>query len=213
MPSTRFIIVRHGETEWNIQGIRQGHLDSPLTAKGLAQAQALAARFRPDSYEAVYSSDLGRAYETAKTIARHTGHEVVVDSRLRERNLGIFQGLTSEAIRENYPEEYAIHRNNGPDYVIPSGESFREQVTRNISCLEELAGKHAGESILIVTHGGVLSGLFRYALSIPLEAPRRFIFKNACVNVFNYDQDHWMLETWGDLSHLESTGAIDLSYF
>ena len=213
MSNTRFIIVRHGETEWNIQGIRQGHLDSPLTTKGLAQARALAERFRPDSYEAVYSSDLGRAFETAKTIANRTGHEVFVDSRLRERNLGVFQGLTSEAIRENYPEEYAIHRNNGADYVIPEGESFREQVARNVACLEELARKHVGASLLVVTHGGVLSGLFRYALSIPLDAPRRFIFKNACVNVFSYHEDHWMLETWGDLSHLESTGAIDLSYF
>ncbi|NIT32420.1 MAG: histidine phosphatase family protein, partial [Armatimonadetes bacterium] len=74
----------------------------------------------------------------------------------------------------SYPEEYQLHRTRGPDYVIPEGESARQMVERNMRCLEELAQKHPGQRITVVTHGGVLSGLFRHTFSIPLDAPRRF---------------------------------------
>ena len=213
MEPTYVMVVRHGETEWNTEGRRQGHLDSTLTAKGRAQAEALAQRFTPESCDAIYSSDLGRAYETARTIAEKTGHEVVPDARLRERNLGIFQGLDGDEIRARYPTEYEQHRNGGADHAVPEGESFREQTERNMLCLEELAKRHAGEVIMVVTHGGVLSALFRHTLDISLDAPRRFSFKNASVNLFKFQDGVWGLETWGDITHLQRVGALDLSYF
>ena len=213
MEPTYVMVVRHGETEWNTEGRRQGHLDSTLTAKGRAQAEALAQRFTPESCSAIYSSDLGRAYETARTIAEKTGHEVVPDARLRERNLGIFQGLDGDEIRARYPREYEEHRNGGADHAVPEGESFREQTERNMVCLEELAKRHAGEVIMVVTHGGVLSALFRHTLDISLDAPRRFSFKNASVNLFKFQDGVWGLETWGDITHLQRVGALDLSYF
>ena len=213
MDATYVMVVRHGETEWNTEGRRQGHLDSTLTAKGRAQAEALAQRFSPESCSAIYSSDLGRAFETARTIAEKTGHEVVSDERLRERNLGIFQGLDGEEIRARYPREYEEHRNGGADHAVPEGESFREQTRRNMVCLEELAKRHAGEVIMVVTHGGVLSALFRHTLDISLDAPRRFSFKNASVNTFKFQDGVWGLETWGDITHLQRVGALDLSYF
>ena len=213
MEPTYVMVVRHGETEWNTEGRRQGHLDSTLTAKGRAQAEALAQRFNPESCSAIYSSDLGRAFETARTIAEKTGHEVVADERLRERNLGIFQGLDGDEIRKRYPTEYEEHRNGGADHAVPMGESFRQQTERNMSCLEELAKRHAGEIIMVVTHGGVLSALFRHTLDISLDAPRRFSFKNASVNLFRFQDGTWGLETWGDITHLRRVGALDLSYF
>ncbi len=213
MDATYVIVVRHGETEWNTEGRRQGHLDSTLTPKGRAQAEALAQRFTPGSCSVIYSSDLGRAYETARTIAENTGHEVVPDERLRERNLGIFQGLDGGEIRQRYPAEYEEHRKGGADHAVPSGESFRQQTERNMGCLEELARRHEGEIIMVVTHGGVLSALFRHTLSIPLDAPRRFSFKNASVNLFKFQDGTWGLETWGDITHLRRVGALDLSYF
>ena len=213
MDATYVIVVRHGETHWNIEGRRQGHLDSTLTEKGRAQAEALSQRFTPDSCSAIYSSDLGRAYETARIIAAKTGHEVIADERLRERNLGIFQGLDGNEIRERYPVEYEQHRNGGADHAVPSGESFRDQTRRNMLCLEELTQRHAGETIMAVTHGGVLSALFRHTLAIPLDAPRRFSFKNASINLFKCQDGVWGLETWGDIAHLQQLGALDLSYF
>ena len=209
MEHAQLIVVRHGETEWNLESRRQGFLDSPLTAKGIAQGGALAQRLANDGFTSLYSSDLGRAYQTAKLISDSTGHAILVDERLRERNLGIFQGLRSDEIQKAYPEEYRQHRTRGPDYVIPRGESARQQVQRNISCLEEIAQKHLGEVIVVVTHGGGLNALFRHTLSIPLEAPRRFEFMNASINVFFYEKGYWMLQTWGDISHLHHIGTID----
>jgi probable phosphoglycerate mutase len=202
MQRTQLIIVRHGQTEWNIAGIRQGHLDSRLTSKGVAQAQALAARLAREKFTALYSSDLGRAVQTAMAVADLTGHEIITDPRLRERHLGVFQGLNANEITEKYPEERRLLRTMGPDYIIPGGESMRQQVERNVSYLNELAHKHAGETIVVVTHGGVVSGFFRHTLAIPLDAPRRFEFVNAGVNIFIHEDDHWMLLTWGDVSHL-----------
>lgn len=209
MKRTQLVAIRHGQTQWNIAGIRQGHLDSPLTETGVAQANALAKRLAHESFSALYSSDLGRAVGTATTIATMTGHEVVTDARLRERHLGIFQGLSGEEIKEKYPEEYRSHRSMGPDYVIPGGESVRQQVQRNVECLTAIAKNHTGETIVAVTHGGVLSGFFRHTLSIPLGAPRRFEFVNAGLNVFIYDSGDWFLQTWGDISHLGAAGTCD----
>jgi probable phosphoglycerate mutase len=178
MIRTQVIIVRHGQTQWNIRKIRQGHLDSELTERGLAQAQALANRLARENFSALYSSDLGRAVHTARVIAAVTGHEIVTDARLRERHLGLFQGLSGDEIKEKHPEEYRLHRTMGPEYVIPGGESVRQQVARNVAFLDELALKHTGEKVVVVTHGGVVSGLFRHTLNIPLEAPLRFEFVN-----------------------------------
>ncbi|SRR5713226_133545 len=203
MQRAQVIVVRHGETTWNMERKFQGHLDSELTAKGISQAQAIAERLVNHSFSALYSSDLGRATQTAQIISAATGRTVVSDPRLRERNLGVFQGLTSEEIKAKYPGEYESYRSRDPDYIVPEGESLHRQVERNIACFEELAQRHCAESIVVVTHGGVLSGLFRHVLSIPLEAPRRFDFPNSSLNVFTYGDGGWTLRTWGDTSHLE----------
>jgi probable phosphoglycerate mutase len=216
MQRTQVIIIRHGETEWNIANVRQGHLDSPLTPEGIAQARALAQRLMRERFRFIYSSDLGRAMQTARIIADATGHQIISDPRLRERHLGIFQGLSSDQIKEKFPEEYKLHRSRGPDYVIPEGESVRQQVARNLAYLNEIAAKHLGECIVVITHGGVLSGLFRHTFSIPFEAPRRFEFTNAGLNTFLYEEGNWFLQTWGDLSHLAngaSNAADDAKLF
>ncbi len=209
MERTQVIIFRHGETEWNLRLIRQGHPDSPLTERGLAQARALAERLTREKFTSLYSSDLGRAVQTAEKIANATGHSVITDPRLRERHLGIFQGLSGDEIRERFPEEYKLHRTVGPTYVIPGGESVEQQAARNIAFLTELGAKHVGETVVVVTHGGVLSGLFRHTFSIPFTAPRRFDFTNAGLNVFNFEDGNWFLQTWGDVSHLAPDGRSD----
>jgi probable phosphoglycerate mutase len=128
---------------------------------------------------------------------------------LRERNLGIFEGLHKEKIKDIHPEEYQLYKTSGPDYVIPKGESARQRFSRITSYLEELAIKHSGETILIVCHGGVLESLFRHALSIPLEVPRNFKLLNGSLNIFYYENERWLLRTWGDVAHLESLRVLD----
>lgn len=202
MKATRFIIVRHGESEWNLAGRFQGHLDSSLTETGTAQSRALAGRLREESFNALYSSDLKRAYQTAGFIARKTGHRILVDRRLRERNLGIFQGLTKEEIQKQFPEEYGLYQNGGADYLIPRGESARQQSQRVVACLEKINRRQRGGTVVVITHGGVLSVFLRHVLGIPLEATRGFKLFNAGLNVFSHRRGRWILENWGDNYHL-----------
>src|ERR1700730_9268316 len=130
MERAQVIIVRHGQTEWNLKGVRQGHLDSPLTDRGVAQAKALGERLAREKFTALYSSDLGRAVQTAQMIAAVTGHVIITDERLRERHLGIFQGLSGDEIRERFPEEHRLHRTVGPIYVIPGREVVQPDAGR-----------------------------------------------------------------------------------
>jgi probable phosphoglycerate mutase len=202
---TRLILVRHGETAWNLSGRHQGHLDSPLTARGQAQARALANRFAQEALDVLYTSDLGRAVATTQVISDRTGKPFRVDPRLRERNLGIFHGLTREEMKLRFPVEFQAYRKN-PDYCIPDGESARARMKENIQCVEELADAHGGLRLLLVVHGGVLSNVLRHVLQIPLEQPRRYSLANGSINTFEIEDGKWRLETWGEVSHL---GGLD----
>jgi len=202
MPATRFILVRHGETEWNLQEREMGQLDSPLTPLGLEQARRLGDRLAQIKIDRLYSSDLPRAARTAAIIAEQTGHAVVFDVRLRERNMGIFQSLTAPEMDARYPKEREAYRTVGFEYVIPNGESARQRVDRTVACLDELAKNHSEQTLLVVTHGGILMGFFEYALGLPFRSGRKFRRPNAAINVFNRDQKGWILETWGDVTHL-----------
>jgi probable phosphoglycerate mutase len=200
---THVIAIRHGETEWNRQGRFQGHLNSALNREGLEQAAALGERLAEERFDLLLSSDLGRALQTANAIAVRTEHEIVVEPRLRERRMGIFQGLTPAEAQARYPEDYARFRSHDPDYVIPEGESLRQLFQRSIACFAELAVRHQGRTLATVTHGGVLAMLYRHAMAMPLEAPRDFTLHNTGVNRFRHRLGAWQLQSWGDIVHLE----------
>ena len=206
MPSpayTDLIAIRHGETEWNSEGRFQGHLNSALNRAGLAQAQALGERLAAERFDLLLSSDLGRALQTAGAIAARTGHEVLIEPRLRERNMGIFQGLTAEQAQARYPEEYARFTSRDPDYAIPGGESMRQLFERSLACFTGLAERHPGLTLASVTHGGVLAMLYRHARAMPLDAPRDFVLHNTGVNRFRHRSGAWELHSWGDITHLD----------
>lgn len=199
---TEVVLIRHGQTRWNLEGRWQGHADSPLTEFGLNQAKALAERLSNMAFSALYSSDLGRARETAGIIARRTGHDILFDARLRERNVGIFQGLTLSEMQERFPEAFEKYRLFDQDAVIPGGESMNQRYAVNIQCINEIAEKHRGQSVVVVTHGGVLNSMFRYVLKLPPEANRRYQIKNTAINAFLWGPNGWVLQTWGDISHV-----------
>lgn len=207
--TTELILLRHGETEWNSVGRLQGHLDSPLSAEGLHQADLLAARLSSVSFHALYSSDLGRALETARRIATRTGHSVLEDRRLRERGLGVFEGFTRDEANQRHPEAFAEYAAGGPDFVVPGGESTSQRLRHALECLAELGARHEGERIVVVTHGGVLSSLFRHCLGIPPGTPRTFSVLNACWNQFDYHEGKFRLVTWGDVHHLRASSRDD----
>jgi probable phosphoglycerate mutase len=200
--STAFIVARHGETFWNLEGRIQGHLDSPLTAAGRAQAQALGARLAGERIDALYSSDLGRARETAAPIAAATGVAPTFAASLRERTYGVFESLTWNEIEARYPGEYARLATRDPAYAVPEGESaiaFRERL---LATFAELAERHRGARVAIVTHGGALGMLYRVATGMALDAPRGYALPNAGINRFAWRDGRLELEAWGDVAHL-----------
>lgn len=204
MSSTELIIIRHGETVWNVEGRKHGQLDSPLTALGVLQSKALAERLTEESFAALYSSDLGRAAATARYISERTAHEIVFDQRLRERNFGVFQGLTDTQVKAQHSLEHDAHDADKINYVIPGGESLIQYSARVVACLEDLAARHAGQSIAVVTHGGVTDSWFRYIFDIPLDATRKAKLWNAGVShIVRNSETGWMLHVWGDVNHLK----------
>jgi 2,3-bisphosphoglycerate-dependent phosphoglycerate mutase len=200
---TSFTVIRHGETEWNLKGLHQGILDSPLTDKGREQACKLAELLQKDSFDMFYSSDLGRAVQTAQIIAASIHLNIVYDQRLRERNLGRLGGQTLNRFQAEDPEGWARYVKRDPDYIVPGGESASQAYARSIACFEEWAHKLPDHNILVVTHGFILEYLLRYTLGIPLDQKIRFSLKNCGINRFSKIGNEWVLDTWGEMGHSE----------
>ena len=202
MNETTLIVIRHGETAWNREKRMQGTTDTQLSDMGREQARALGRRLAGRGFAALYTSDLARARDTARAIAEHTGRDPLMDPRLQERRFGIFEGLTAEEIIARYPEEHARFASRDPDYAVPGGESARSFTRRCIGCLAEIAVRHRGDEVVVVTHGLVLDSLYRAAHGLDHGARRPVPLINASMNVFGYDGSAWRLEQWGDISHL-----------
>ncbi|MBN1605569.1 MAG: histidine phosphatase family protein [Polyangiaceae bacterium] len=181
--TTRLVLLRHGETVWNLARRMQGHLDSELTALGRAQAAALARRLQRLQPQAIYCSDLGRALETAKVIADACGLSTTTDARLRERALGVLEGLTQPEAEAVAAQAWLGFTRGGPDFVVPGGESARQRFDRNLAAMSEIAARHPGACIVVVAHGGTLNTAFRACTGMPLDSPRTFALPNASVNV------------------------------
>lgn len=203
---TELVVIRHGETDWNRQGRMQGQLDVDLNTTGRLQAQALARRFMGEAFAALYSSDLMRAYDTAMLIAAQSRHRIAMDPRLRERHLGVFQGLTKGQAEQEFPDDFGYYVAGDAERPIPRGESKRQRHRRTLEVLGDIARRHSGCRIVVVTHGGVLDSLLRHALRIPLEGPRPFRMPNTAVNTFRVRGGRWKAVEWGDLGHLEGEG-------
>jgi probable phosphoglycerate mutase len=200
-------VVRHGETAWNAEGRVQGQLDIPLGPAGHSQARCVASALATRRFAALYSSDLARVRETASPLARKLGLELRIDARLRERHYGIFQGLTYAEAKAKLPADYQRFRAKDPDYAFGTGESLREFFSRSVACLEEIAGRHAGEEALVFTHGGVLEMIYRHATGRGLSTPRDFEVPNAALNWLERAPAGWRVLGWADCAHLDA--ALD----
>ena len=207
---TTILAIRHGETKWNAEERFQGHGDSSLTDTGRNQIMALGLRLRKIHFDTLISSDLGRAQETASIIADYTGHTVETDSRIRERNYGVLEGLTVPEIKAKHSEILEKLDENDPDYRVPKGESHRQHYERNASFIDDLLLRRAGTNIALVIHGGVLDSIFRYVAGLPLDHPRCFTTNNASLSLIThgtfYGTTRWVIETWNDIGHLNGIG-------
>lgn len=200
---TEMFLIRHGETAWNAESRFQGHQDSPLTPRGIAQAEAAAEYLRSHAPTALYSSDLPRTLQTADPIARATGLAIVPEPALRERNLGIFEGLTREEIEARYADDLARYAARDPEYVVPNGESLRQLHQRGLDVMERLARRHVGERVAVVSHGALLTTFLRHLNGIPLHLPSPFAIHNGSVSRIRFDHaaGAWTVVSQGEVLH------------
>lgn len=206
--ATRFCFVRHGETDWNTQRRLQGHIDTPLNPVGLAQAEATAKGLQAHRFDALYCSDLIRTLQTARYAARGLNLPIHLRHELRERHYGAFQGLTYSEAEQHFPADYARFKAREPGYaILDDGESLLQHRRRVLACLEQIAASHVGQTVLVVTHGGVLDLVYRLATGLDLAAPRDFGIPNAALNWIEHRAGAWPLLQWADQSHLEA--ALD----
>jgi 2,3-bisphosphoglycerate-dependent phosphoglycerate mutase len=209
MSVTTLMLVRHGETAWNVEGRIQGHLDIALNEVGLAQADAVGRRLRPESFDAIYSSDLVRAFRTASPVVANPEHDIRREPRLRERNLGVLQGLTGEEATVKQAAAWKVFKSRDPELALEAGESLGQFFRRAENFVDDMLARHSGQRVLAVTHGGVLDVAYRHATGMPVSIARDFPILNASINVIAHDGRRWSVQSWGDVSHLPQELAMD----
>jgi probable phosphoglycerate mutase len=201
----RLCVIRHGETAWNAEGRVQGQTDVPLSALGEAQALALAGTLAGERFAALYASDLERVRQTAAPAARALGLAPRLEAALRERHYGKFETLTYAEARERFPRDFARFKAKELDYDFEGGESLARFNERALACVAAIARRHAGEQVLVFTHGGVLEMVRRHALGIGLAAPRDFEIPNAAINWIEVSGEGWRVQAWAETGHLDAT--------
>ena len=201
-----WMLVRHGETEWNKQHRIQGHADAPLNATGIEQARRLASRLADVRIDAVYSSDVSRTRKTAEIIAEGRGIGVREFSELRERNYGRWEGVTQEEWQATDPEGFAHWKRSPDTYTPPGGESLDEVLARTSRAAEHIKEQHlSDDSIVVVGHGAALLVLAVHLLGLPLSYRNNFTLGNTSLSVLDVGTEHTVIQLWNDTSHKDAS--------
>lgn len=175
---THLFLIRHGQTDWNLQGRWPGQADPPLNATGRAQAEHTARELCEFKFDALYSSDLQRAYETAEIIGDTLGLFVVREPRLREIHLGAWQGMFSQYIKTNYPAAFREWHESPLTTLPPGGETITTLSVRVISAIEEIIERHPNKTVAIVSHELPIAIVRCCAAGSPLTKLRDWIPAN-----------------------------------
>ncbi len=203
---TKLILVRHGESEANFKRICAGQSDYPLTELGKKQAEAAGEVLKGIKIDAVYSSDLSRAYDTGKAIAKHHGLSVTKDIRLREIHRGIFESQPLAELEKKYPVEYHVLMHNKPFADIEGGESTEQVQERVLDSISEIAKKHPDETVLIAFHATAL----RYFCARVAGVAKDKIIKtfplclNGALTYVNYSDGRFEIVKYNDRDHLNN---------
>jgi len=176
---TRLLFIRHGETDWNLEGRWQGQADIPLNQNGAAQAQETAEKLDLVPLEAIYASDLQRARASARAIAERKGLPVHTDPRLREINHGDWEGMLIADIETHYQRELQARRNDPLLIAAPGGENGRQVQVRMLAALQDIVHHHPNGSVAVVSHGYALAVVRAYFSNHPFNRVRELIPKNS----------------------------------
>lgn len=198
----KLYIVRHGETVWNTEKRTQGMLDSPLTKKGVIQANKLAERLLDEDIDYIYTSDLSRAYDTAKIISDKLDIELKVDEQLREMNYGNWQGLTLDDLKSKYNEDLILWRTEPHKVTIKDAETFLEVQRRTLNVINSLKDNHGNKNVVIVSHGSTIKCLILGILGIDISHYRKLSQHNTAVNIIEFRDYSPVLTLLNDTNHL-----------
>lgn len=201
----RVIFIRPGETDWNRMGRWQGWVASPLNAHGRAQAAALSRFVRHIGVSALYTSDLRRALQTAAPLAEALGFAPIPDARLRERSVGLWQGLTLQEMRDWYPDDFRALLADREHFRIPGGESRQEVRQRMREAFDDIIAQDAGETIAILSHTAAIKLLLEDLLS-GISGDSLEI-GNTSATTIRRAEAGWTLVAADDLTHLEGLEA------
>jgi probable phosphoglycerate mutase len=212
MITTRFCLVRHGETDWNVERRLQGHTDISLNQRGLKQASQMAKALQAIDlqFDVLYTSDLQRAAQTAQAIEKVFGVAAINHEALRERHLGALQGLTIKEAPDLEPELWGIHLSRSLHEELRGGESIVQFANRIRVALEQICREHTGKTVLLVSHGGALDMMYRIASNQALDAEKIVSVPNASLSWISHDGRFWKVDDWADTSHLEGLALDNL---
>lgn len=185
-------IVRHGQTEENLKGTYYGVLDCSITDLGVKQAKTLGEKLKSIKFDKVYCSELKRAKETLSYI--YDDDDIVVDSRLNERNFGVFEGKTYTELEEDMDEDYKSWTNDWKEYRPKDGESFRDSYLRAYSFMEDLKSQ-SGDNILVCAHGGIVKAIYAYILEGNLDLYWRFNSRNADLSIIKNHEGYFYIDS------------------
>ncbi len=207
--ATTIILVRHGLTEWNRVERFRGRIDVPLNDTGLQQAEAtgrrVAAQWQP---AAIYSSPLSRAVRTAEAIGRWSGLEVGIDPGLVDIDYGNWQGLTPEEARIRWPDAIDLWYQMPQLADIPCGERLEEVRERGMKTVDELAARHAGQTIVLVSHTVINRIILLGVLGLGNERFWRIRQEPCAINVFEIEGGEYTLVSLNDTCHLFNPGPV-----
>ena len=204
----RWFLVRHGETDWNLEGRVQGHSSTPLNDTGRLQAKRIGERLSTVRFAAAYASDLPRVVETAAAIlnSHDTSLQTVVE--LREKSYGTWEGKTAKQLEDEDPVSYARLFEDNITFAPPGGESDSDLIDRASLAVERLKLAHQNdENVLVVSHGGTIRAILVLLLGLPKEVIWRFYLANGSLSVVNVYPQNAVLDLWNDKSHLGASYA------
>ncbi|MDP2368647.1 histidine phosphatase family protein [Rhodoferax sp.] len=208
---TELVLIRHGETDWNRELRFQGQVDVPLNAVGLEQARRLGERLAGEMLDGLVCSDLTRARQTAGPIGERNPQVstagIELDAALREQNFGVLEGLRVPDIQAKQPEVWAQWLEFQADFAPSGGESTRQFHGRVMAALRGLAKARLRQTVVVVTHGGVLDMVYRTARGLPLSGPRQSDIPNAGLNRVRISGELIEIISWADTQHLADLPA------
>lgn len=198
----RLLLVRHGVTDHNSAHKFLGHTDVELSAEGFQQVEKLRDRLAKEKIDAIYSSDLKRAFSTAEAIASAHSKEIISCSELREINYGETESLTFGEIQKQFPDLSKAIRDFSPDLSFPGGETLQGFIERTLKFLDRINQHSQGQNILIVAHGGPMRTLLCQLLGVGQNYWRTFRLDNASLSIVDTYPPRSILSLLNDTSHL-----------